>query len=76
MARGWESKSVEEQQSDQIDRRAFQSNPLSSKDAERASLLLQRKRIESIIELSKNPRYVVQQQEALAFLDEKLRLLM
>ena len=75
MARGWESKSVEEQQSDQIDRRAFQSNPPSSQEAERASLLLQCKRIESLIANSTNPRYVIQQQEALAFLDQKLRSL-
>jgi hypothetical protein len=75
MARGWESKSVEEQQAGELDRRAFQSRPLSPQQAERAALLLQRTRIESLIEASKNPRYIEQQQKALVYLDEKLRIL-
>jgi hypothetical protein len=75
MARGWESKSVEEQQTVDLDRRAFQSKPLSPLDAERDSLRLQRKRIESLIASSNNPRYIEQQRKALIFLDEKLRLL-
>lgn len=75
MARGWESKSVEEQQTDDLDRRAFQNKPLTVLDAERTSLGLQRKRIESLISSSNNPRYIEQQQKALVFLDEKLRLL-
>ena len=75
MARGWESKSVEEQQTGELDRRAFQHQPQTKLDAERASLELQRKRIESLISSSNNPRYVEQQQKALVFLDEKLSLL-
>jgi hypothetical protein len=75
MARGWESKSVEEQQTGELDRRAFQNKPQSNVGAERSSLELQRKRIESLIESSTNPRYIDQQQKALIFLDEKLRLL-
>lgn len=75
MARGWESKSVEEQQTGELDRRAFQHEPLSNLDAERTSLGLQRKRIESLISSSTNARYIEQQQKALVFLDEKLRLL-
>jgi hypothetical protein len=75
MARGWESKSVEEQQTGELDRRAFQSKPQSHLDAQRSSLELQRKRIETAIASSKNPRYIEQQRKALLFLDEKLRLL-
>jgi hypothetical protein len=75
MARGWESKSVEEQQTDRLDRRAFLSKPVPPLDTERAGLELQRKRIEALISSSTNPRYIEQQQKALAFLDEKLRSL-
>jgi hypothetical protein len=75
MARGWESKSVEEQQTGELDRRAFQSKPQTNLDAERSSLELQRKRIEALVSSSSNPRYIEQQQKALVFLDEKLRLL-
>jgi hypothetical protein len=75
MARGWESKSVEEQQTGELDRRAFQSRPQSALDAERSSLQLQRTRIQSLISSSTKPRYIEQQEKALSFLDEKLRLL-
>jgi hypothetical protein len=75
MARGWESKSVEEQQTGELDRRAFQNKPQTNLDAERSSLELQRKRIESMIASSTNPRYIEQQQKALTFLEEKLRYL-
>ena len=75
MARGWESKSVEEQQADQSNRRAFESKPLTITEAEREALTLQRKRILLAIESSVNPRYISQQQEALAFLDRKLEQL-
>jgi hypothetical protein len=72
MARGWESKSVEEQQTGELDRRAFQSKPQSHLDAERSSLRLQRKRIEAVMASSTNPRYIEQQRKALVFLDQKL----
>jgi hypothetical protein len=72
MARGWESKSVEEQQSDKPDRRAFASDPLTPERAEREGLLLQRKRILLAIEGSANPRYIEQQNKALGFIDAKL----
>jgi hypothetical protein len=75
MARGWESKAVEEQQTVKLEGRAFHIAPLSHQDAERAALLLQRKRIEALISSSTNPRYIEQQNKALYFLDEKLRLL-
>ncbi|MCU1263112.1 MAG: hypothetical protein JWO80_5997 [Bryobacterales bacterium] len=75
MARGWESKSVEEQQSDKLDRRAFESNPLTPEQAEREGLLLQRKRILLAIGSSTNPRYIEQQNKALGFIEEKLNKL-
>jgi hypothetical protein len=76
MARGWESKSVEEQQTGELDRRAFQNKPQTHLDAERSSLKLQRKRIEALIASSTNPRYIDQQQKALIFLDDKLRAIL
>jgi hypothetical protein len=76
MSRGWESKAVEEQQTAELDRRAFQSKPQSALDAERSSLEPQRKRIESLIHSSRNPRYIEQQRKALVFLDEKLAALL
>jgi hypothetical protein len=76
MSRGWESKGVEEQQTAELDRRAFQSKPQSALDAERSSLELQRRRIESLIDSSRNPRYIEQQRKALVFLDEKLAALL
>ena len=72
MARGWESKSVEEQQSEKPDRRAFAHDPQTPQQAERESLLLQRKRITLAIDGSTNPRYIEQQNKALAFVDAKL----
>jgi hypothetical protein len=75
MARGWESKSVEEQQTGELTSRAFHNKPPSPLDTERASLELQRKRIETLIASSQHPRYIEQLRKALAFLDEKLRLL-
>ncbi len=80
MARGWESKSIEDQidaRIDAADRRKSQAaRPrATSKDIERESLQLQRKRVASLIEQSRNPRFVDQQRKALAYLDEKLKTL-
>ncbi len=72
MSRGWESKSVEEQQAEKFNRGASQSVPLTPEQAERESLLLQRKRILLAIETSTNPRYIEQQNKALQFIDAKL----
>lgn len=76
MARGWESKSIENQ-IDAADRRkseATRPRP-TSQDIERESLQLQRKRVMTLIEQSRNPRFVEQQRKALAYLDEKLKTL-
>ncbi len=76
MARGWESKSIEDQ-IDAADRRkteAARPRP-TSEDIERESLQLQRKRVLSLIEQSRNPRFMEQQRKALSYLDEKLKAL-
>jgi hypothetical protein len=72
MARGFESKSVEEQQAEMLERRASKPSPPTMQDSERSSLLLQRGRIQSQLEASSNPRYIEQQNRAIAFIDEKL----
>ncbi len=76
MARGWESKSIEDQ-IDAADRRkseAARPRP-TSEDIERESLQLQRKRVLSLIEQSRNPRFIEQQRKALSYLDGKLKAL-
>jgi hypothetical protein len=75
MARGWESKSVEEQQAEELERRAPKTRPPTMQEAERTSLLLQRGRIQSLLEASSNPRYIEQQNLAIAFIDAKLEKL-
>jgi hypothetical protein len=76
MARGWESKSVEDQ-IDEAERRKAEASRalLSAQETERQSLLLQRGRIVELIEQSANPRFIEHQRKALEFLDEKLELL-
>ena len=75
MARGWESKSVDDQIEAKLSDRAPVFIPPTALEQERESLELQRKRILLAIESSTNPRYITQQQEALAFLDRKLEQL-
>ncbi len=72
MARGWESKSVEEQQTEKLSLRAPSVSPPTTREQERESLILQRKRIASEMLASKNPRFKAQQEKSLAFLDRKL----
>ncbi|MGI8990021.1 MAG: hypothetical protein ACR2I2_10610 [Bryobacteraceae bacterium] len=74
MARGWESKSIEDQ-IDAADRRKSEAAPRrpTPEEIERESLMLQRKRVLEVIERSQNPRYVEQQRKALAYLEGKLR---
>ena len=75
MARGWESKSVEEQQSTRDDTRS--SRPaLSREDSERLrkreSILLERVRVAHDLEMAQNPRHREIVSQALAHLDQKL----
>jgi hypothetical protein len=81
MARGWESKSVEDQMSAaeaaQADRDARAEPRLSPQERERKerrqSLLLSRSQVLSRLKLATNPRYRAQLELALEHLDEQLR---
>jgi len=78
MARGWESKSVEDQKSAAEADRDAQIKPRMSAD-ERAkkerkqSLLLSRSQVVSRLKVATNDRYRAQLQLALDHLDERLR---
>ncbi|MGA2745420.1 MAG: hypothetical protein ABSE44_12075 [Candidatus Sulfotelmatobacter sp.] len=79
MARGWESKSVEAQQAEASDKSA---KPHPAMSAERAALWreqeclrLSRQRVLQQMEASQNPRHRKLLEDALADLDEKLRML-
>ena len=78
MARGWESKSVEDQIGEAEANRDAQATPrLSAQDRERhtrkQSLQLSRSRIRSQIEAARNERYRGQLRRTLEHLDAQLR---
>ncbi len=75
MARGWDSKSVVDQQAEKLSLRAPAFVPPTSQQQALESLHLQRKRILSELEKSTNPRFIAQQQKSLDFLDRKLEQL-
>jgi len=79
MARGWESKSVEEQQADAAAIPAELKLPLSpdqaAKQHQREGLRLSRIRVVQQLQSSQNPRHRQMLEEALADLDAKLALL-
>jgi hypothetical protein len=79
MARGWESKSVEDQQAEASNKSDKPRIQLSPEAAARArnqeSLRLSRQRVLQQLESSQNPRHRKLLQDALADLDEKLKLL-
>lgn len=77
MARGWESKGVEDQVAEAEARRELGERPaLTKEEAERKThregLLLARARIESALAAAREPRYREQLEHALADLDRKL----
>jgi hypothetical protein len=76
VARGWESKSVEEQQAEAGEKNARKGPPLSAAEAahrrENESLRLSRQRVLQQLESAQNPRHRKLLQDALADLDEKL----
>jgi hypothetical protein len=78
MARGWESKSVEEQIEMAAEKAASLKNASQVDEAEAArrreleSLELSRTRVLQDMAASSNPRYVAQLQKSLDFLDDKL----
>lgn len=76
MARGWESKSVEAQQSESAEKSSTPRVKLSKEDAarsrERESLRLSRQAIAQKLERSQNPRHRKLLEDTLADLDRKL----
>jgi hypothetical protein len=78
MARGWESKSVEDQISDAQAEKDARSKPLLSpeereRQTRKQSLLLSRSQILSRLKLARNTRYRAQLEAALAHVDAQLR---
>lgn len=77
MARGWESKSVEEQMDAAETRKAAATQPKRSETQlriqwERESIELSRGRILRELEAARHPRHREQLSQALSFLDERL----
>jgi hypothetical protein len=76
MARGWESKSVEEQQAEAVSSSAPSKPPLSPAQIahrrQKQGLLLSRQHVLQQLELASNPRHREILQTALAELDTKL----
>jgi hypothetical protein len=77
MARGWESKSVEAQQAEAIDKAPQHRPPMGPEAAarwrEKESLRLSRQRVLEQLKVSTNPRHHKMLQDSLAELDEKLK---
>lgn len=76
MARGWESKSVESQQSEEAERRKEQRAPLTPEERERRrkreSVELSRRRVLADLEAARSPVRRASLEQALAFLDGEL----
>ena len=79
MARGWESKSIEAQQSEAAERSHTPGKKLSPEEAarfrDRETVRLARQRILEQIEAARNPRHKKLLEMGLAELDERLRRL-
>ena len=76
MARGWESKSVEQQQAEILERDKPTRPPLSpeerERDRKRQGLLLSRGHVSRQLEAAENPRHRQMLTDALAELDRQL----
>jgi hypothetical protein len=76
MARGWESKSIEQQQAEREDQSKPARPPLSSEEQERnrkyQGLLLARERLRQQIEVARNPRHQQMLQRAISDLEAQL----
>ena len=76
MARGWESKSVEQQQEERLeprrDTRPVVSAEQRERNRKREGLVLSRKRLGQQLDVATNPRHRQMLQEALADLDRQL----
>jgi hypothetical protein len=79
MARGWESKSVEQQQAEMPERGRPARAPLSpeqrERDRKRQGLLLSRIHLSRQLETAENPRHRQMVADAIAELDRKLSFL-
>lgn len=77
MARGWESKSVEDQQAEAMQAPTPGKRPLNSEELARRRLAdeigLARKSVLHQLETAQNPRHRKLLEDALAALDERLR---
>ena len=76
MARGWESKSVEQQQEEMSKERKTHRPPVSPEEQQRnrkrEGLLLSRKRLTQQLEAASNPRHRQMLEQAIAELDSQL----
>lgn len=76
MARGWESKSVEQQQEERAERGKSLRPPISPAEQEsnrkREGLLLSRERLTQQLKSAANPRHRQMLEQALAELDRQL----
>jgi len=76
MARGWESKSVEQQQEEMSERQKTDGAPISpdeqQRNRKREGLLLSRKRLTQQLQAAYNPRHRQMLQQAIAELDRQL----
>jgi hypothetical protein len=76
MARGWESKSVEQQQAEMSQRREALRAPISPEDQQRnrrrEGLLLSRERLSQQLQDAASPRHRQMLQQAIAELDHQL----
>jgi len=76
MARGWESKSVEQQQEEMLEQRKTVRPPISPEEQQRnrkrEGLLLSRKRLTQQLQAAGNPRHRQILEQAIAELDNQL----
>jgi len=76
MARGWESKSVEQQQEEMSERQKTVGAPISpdeqQRNRKREGLLLSRKRLTQQLQAAYNPRHRQMLQQAITELDRQL----
>ena len=79
MARGWESKSVEQQQEERSEKRTTARAPLSpehqQRNRRREGLLLSRERLSQQLQAAGNPRHRQMLEQSIAELDRQLSLL-
>jgi hypothetical protein len=79
MARGWESKSVEQQQEEKSSQQTINRPPISAADQERnrkrEGLILSRERLTQQLKSASNPRHRQMLEQAVAELDHQLSAL-